>query len=108
MSLRILACGLPFLSLSSVLSGYFTACGRVWKSALVHLIEQLSYVALVALFLYHAPDGDIERMFNEQLRRLDTVGGQRSRGLRRYPGHGDAAHQLPGEPAHGGVRADSA
>ena len=61
MSLRILACGLPFLSLSSVLSGYFTACGRVWKSALVHLIEQLSYVALVALFLYHAPDGDIER-----------------------------------------------
>lgn len=61
MSLRILACGLPFLSLSSVLSGYFTACGRVWKSSLVHLIEQLSYVALVALFLYHAPDGDIER-----------------------------------------------
>ena len=60
-SLRILACGLPFLSLSSVLSGYFTACGRVWKSALVHLIEQLSYIALVAVFLARAPEGDIER-----------------------------------------------
>lgn len=61
MSLRILACGLPFLSLSSVLSGYFTACGRVWKSALVHLIEQLSYIGLVALFLSRTPQGDIER-----------------------------------------------
>ena len=61
MSLRILACGLPFLSLSSVLSGYFTACGRVWKSALVHLIEQLSYIGLVALFLSRTPQGDIDR-----------------------------------------------
>ena len=61
MSLRILACGLPFLSLSSVLRGYFTACGRVWKSALVHLIEQLSYIGLVALFLSRTPQGDIER-----------------------------------------------
>ena len=61
MSLRILACGLPFLSLSSVLSGYFTACGRVWKSALVHLIEQFSYIGLVALFLSRTPQGDIER-----------------------------------------------
>ncbi len=61
MSLRILACGLPFLSLSSVLSGYFTACGRVWKSTLVHLIEQLSYIGLVAVFLSWTPEGDIER-----------------------------------------------
>ena len=42
MSLRILAFGLPFIALSSVLSGYFTACGRIWKPSLVHLLEQLA------------------------------------------------------------------
>ena len=40
LSLRILAFGLPCIALSSVLSGYFTACGRIWKPSLVHLIEQ--------------------------------------------------------------------
>lgn len=61
MSLRILALGLPFISLSSVLSGYFTACGRVWKPTAVHLLEQLGCVALVSSFLNAAPAGDIER-----------------------------------------------
>lgn len=61
MSLRILSFGLPFISLSSALSGYFTACGRVWKPALVHLVEQISYIVLVAIFLNGAPNGDIER-----------------------------------------------
>lgn len=60
LSLRILALGLPFISLSSVLSGYFTACERVWKPALVHLLEQLCSVGLVALFLSRAGAGDIE------------------------------------------------
>ncbi len=59
-SLRILSFGLPFISLSSVLSGYFTASGRVWKPSLVHLIEQLVCVGLVAAFLSLAPEGDIE------------------------------------------------
>ncbi len=61
MSLRILSFGLPFISLSSAISGYFTACGRVWKPALVHLVEQISYVLLVAIFLSAAPRNDIER-----------------------------------------------
>ena len=60
MSLRILAFGLPCLALSSVISGYFTACGRIWKPSLVHLIEQCAVVVFVALFLERAPEGDIE------------------------------------------------
>lgn len=60
MSLRILAFGLPCLALSSVISGYFTACGRIWRPSLVHLIEQCAVVVFVALFLERAPEGDIE------------------------------------------------
>ncbi len=60
MSLRILAFGLPCLALSSVISGYFTAGGRIWKPSLVHLIEQCAVVVFVALFLERAPEGDIE------------------------------------------------
>lgn len=58
--LQVLACGLPFISLSSAVSGYFVACGRIWKSALVHLTEQFTYIALVAYFLSLCPYGDIE------------------------------------------------
>ena len=59
-SLRILAWGLPCIALSSVLSGYFTACGRIWKPSLVHLIEQCAVVALVTCFLSRTSEGDIE------------------------------------------------
>ena len=61
LSLRILAFGLPCLSLSSVLSGYFTACGRIWKPSLVHLVEQCAVVAFVSTFLARADAQDIER-----------------------------------------------
>lgn len=61
LSLRILAFGLPCIALSSVLSGYFTACGRIWKPSLVHLVEQCAVVGFVAYFLNRAPEGDIER-----------------------------------------------
>ena len=40
-SLRLSAVSMPCISLCASLSGYFTACGRVWKPSLVHLIEQL-------------------------------------------------------------------
>ncbi len=60
-ALRIMAYAMPMVSLSSAVSGYFTACGRVWKPALVHLFEQLLTIALVALFLAHSPEGDIEK-----------------------------------------------
>lgn len=60
-SLRLSALSMPCISLCSAISGYFTACGRVWKPTLVHLIEQLCGIALVAVFLSQAPAGDIEK-----------------------------------------------
>lgn len=60
-SLKLIAFSMPFLSLSSVMSGYFTACGRVWKPTLVHLGEQLITIGFVAFFLTHSPAGDIEK-----------------------------------------------
>ena len=59
--LRLLSFSLPFISLSSVISGYFTASGRVYKSALVQVSEQLVKIALVAVFLSASPAGDIEK-----------------------------------------------
>ena len=59
-SLRILSWGLPCIALSSVLSGYFTACGRIWKPSLVHLIEQGAVVLLCMRFLSRTPEGDVE------------------------------------------------
>ena len=61
MSLRLSALSMPCISLCSSLSGYFTACGRVWKPTLVHLAEQLIGIALVAFFLRLAPMTDIEK-----------------------------------------------
>jgi len=61
MSLRIASLGMPCVSLCASISGYFTACGRVWKPTLVHLIEQLASIALVALFLGLVPSADIEK-----------------------------------------------
>ncbi len=61
LSLRIAALGMPCVSLCASISGYFTACGRVWKPTLVHLIEQLSGIVLVALCLDLAPAADIEK-----------------------------------------------
>ncbi len=59
--LKLSALSMPCVSLCSAMSGYFTACGRVWKSALVHLLEQLAGIALVAFFLGRVPAGDIEK-----------------------------------------------
>lgn len=58
--LKILALSLPLISLSSAMSGYFTACGRVWKPSLVHLFEQFITIALVVILLGSSPEGDIE------------------------------------------------
>ena len=60
-SLRYAACSMPCISLCASLSGYFTACGRVWKPTLVHLAEQLFDIALVVFFLGRAPAGDVEK-----------------------------------------------
>lgn len=60
-SLRISALGMPCISLCAAFSGYFTACGRVWKPTFIHFAEQLAGIALVAYFLRAVPDGEIEQ-----------------------------------------------
>ena len=60
-SLRISSLGMPCVSLCAAVSGYFTASGRVWKPTLVHLLEQLVGIALVAACLSLAPAADIEK-----------------------------------------------
>lgn len=61
LSLRIIALGLPFLALSSVLNGYFVASGKAYKSAIIQVIEQLSNIGLVVFLLSAAPEGDLEK-----------------------------------------------
>lgn len=61
MSLRVSAFSMPCISLCAALSGYFTACGRVWKPTLIHLFEQVLGIGLVALLLSRSPAGDIEK-----------------------------------------------
>jgi stage V sporulation protein B len=50
-ALRLLSFGLPFLALTSVAGGYFTAVQRPWKGALIQLFEQASMIAAVLLLL---------------------------------------------------------
>lgn len=59
-SLRIVAFSMPFTALSSAMCGYFTANAHVIKPTVVHILEQLITIALVAFFLTRAPSGDIE------------------------------------------------
>lgn len=50
---------LPALALSSALSGYFTAVGRVWKTALPQFFAQLLRMGLSALLLAPCSRGDL-------------------------------------------------
>ncbi len=59
--LRALALGLPFLSLSTVIYGYFTATGRVWKGVCVQIGRELFMIAATAALLHGYVRGDIER-----------------------------------------------
>ena len=60
-SLQLVAFSMPCIALCSAVSGYFTACGRVWKPALVHLSEQLAGMLLAAWALGRVGSGDLER-----------------------------------------------
>ena len=51
LSLRLLALGLPAGGVSSLLGGYFTAVGRVWKTAAEQFAEQLVRMVLSAAAL---------------------------------------------------------
>jgi len=61
LSLRILSLSLPFISLSSVMYGYFTASGRNYKAAAIQVVEQLIRIGLVITFLNFAPHEDLEK-----------------------------------------------
>lgn len=61
LSLELLAPSLPAVSLSSVLAGYFTATGRVYKTAAIGLLEQLLRIGLVMGLLKLVPGGDLEK-----------------------------------------------
>ncbi len=60
-ALRLSALSLPCIALSSALSGYFTACGRIGMPTLIHLTEQLCGMALIGIFLRGIPQGDLAR-----------------------------------------------
>ena len=49
--LMILAVSLPCVAMSAAISGYFTAVGRIYKSALVQVAEQLIRVAGCVILL---------------------------------------------------------
>lgn len=51
MPLRLLSIALPFISLSSALSGYFTAVRRVYKSSVVQLGEQFITISVTVRLL---------------------------------------------------------
>lgn len=60
-SLRVCAVGLPFIAVSAALSGYFIASGRVWKSTVIHIAEQLLGVALSVMLLNGMAGADAGR-----------------------------------------------
>ncbi|MDO4973924.1 MAG: MATE family efflux transporter [Eubacteriales bacterium] len=60
-ALRLTAASLPCIALSSALSGYFTACGRIGKPTLIHLFEQLCGALLVWRFLGLVSGEDLAR-----------------------------------------------
>ncbi|MBR4953163.1 MAG: oligosaccharide flippase family protein [Oscillospiraceae bacterium] len=59
LSLKIISFSLPFVSLSSVINGYFIAVGKVYKTAISQVFEQLLNIALVA-FLLPKASGNLE------------------------------------------------
>ena len=61
LSLRLCALCMPALAVSSVLAGYFTATGRVYKTALVQITEQLLQIILIMVFFRFVQDGDLEK-----------------------------------------------
>lgn len=50
-SLSISALSMPCIALCAAFGGYFTACGRIWKSSLVYLAELFCTVGFTSLLL---------------------------------------------------------
>jgi stage V sporulation protein B len=58
--LMILALEMPLTGLDSVIHGYFTAVGRVWKSVTVSIAQQLLTIAATAALLMACPANNLE------------------------------------------------
>lgn len=58
--LRIFAVGLPFIALASVYLGYFSAVGRVYKSAFASILESLVRIATIVFLLRRCTSGNLE------------------------------------------------
>ena len=59
--LRLLGLSLPFLALSTVIFGYFTATGRVWKSVSVQIGRELLMMGVTLLLLLGYRRGNLEQ-----------------------------------------------
>jgi len=60
-SLRLLALFLPISCLTSVMTGYFTACGKIRQMVVIELAERLASVLLTVVLLRFWATGDPER-----------------------------------------------
>lgn len=58
--LMLLALEMPLMGITSVMYGYFTAVGRVWKGVLVSVLQQLVTITATAVLLIHCPEGNLE------------------------------------------------
>ena len=58
--LTLLALTMPLTGLDSVMHGYFTAVGRVWKSVTVSVCQQLITIGVTAAMLMTGPAGNLE------------------------------------------------
>lgn len=58
--LLLLALTMPLTGLDSVMHGYFTAVGRVWKSVTVSVCQQLVTIGATALILIVGPEANLE------------------------------------------------
>ena len=59
-SLYRLAISLPFLSMGTVFTGYFTAVGKVWLASLKGFAEQVIRIAVSCLLLERVATGNVE------------------------------------------------
>lgn len=58
--LMLLALEMPLTGIDSIMHGYFTAVGRVWKSVCVSVAQQLVTIGVTMLLLLNGPVGNLE------------------------------------------------
>lgn len=58
--LMLLALEMPLTGIDSVMHGYFTAVGRIWKSVAISISQQLITIGVTALFLAGMTPGNLE------------------------------------------------